>query len=1317
MRRRDYSRSDRDCHRSGSKRDRSPGTSPSGYPSGKHDRHKRSKGSPRDRVRERGSDRSGRHESRDAKDANRREIEENARNMVGKGVDGDVLAKLAADLSAKVNKVEAEKLEAVEREMMDSLGSKTKDEMSGEKEKTEEELKVRRQERLKKWREQKKREEEEVKASLKMSGGEGKGHDMIEPKKDHISNLDNKEESSATPALSSVGGGGDIKMATTTVIGVRKRGTILQLVGRKAKVSGLSAEWEADAEDEEEDAGKLEEEEKRKRSVTTAANITNEAAASAPVNESSPTLLKMVPLAAAATAVVAESVVEEERSTTLSAVKESQKGEEEDPLDAFMTTLEKSDEIVEQDSIYDIGMGIEDGMRKPDAARMADVNALGSNTITLDELLGSNGGSGKRAMWESDTGGDDSGIEDEETPAGRRSREEREEKEKADFIGALRRHDATGGRAVGAHKDEDDDIPKNGKEVPVEELGRMWAEEGDVMEEHERKSKEKDALQVRYYLGGGSGGIVHLMNYVSMKVYNHCCTAASIYSIQVLAESVKKKELKAVDHSTISYIPIRKNLYIVPRSLAALPAKEIQEVRRSLEIKIRGRGCPPPIETWEQTGVSDRIIAVIDRHDWKEPFPIQKQAIPAIMGGRDVIGVAKTGSGKTLAFLLPMFRHILDQPPLGDREGPIGLIMAPARELAVQIYNECKRFTKALALRVTAVYGGAGVADQIADLKRGAEIVVCTPGRMIELLTMQSGKMINLSRISYVVMDEADRMFDMGFEPQIKMILQNIRHDRQVVLFSATFPQKVETLAKKVLHVPLEIIVGGRSVASSNITQYVEVRDEDDKYLRLLQLLGTWYDRGHVLIFVDTQSRADSLFADLTKSGYPALSLHGGKDQSDRDFTISDFKNGIRTLMVATSVAGRGLDVPELVCVINYSCPNHLEDYVHRVGRTGRAGRPGTAYTFISPEEEMHSPNLMKALTQSEQEVPAELQAMSDGFLAKVKAGQAKYAHSGFGGHGFTFDECEMTEEQKIREQEKKLYEVEQGLRDSSDLIDDAADAEAELYMTQNEENPMAPSAPSALNQSLVLVGTEDIVSDPFAASAEAEAQKKTAAHMASLAAMSLPSQLPVVSDPIAKAAEEAAIAKANAAMAMAPSLLEGTDSAALGQGGGGSSVANMVAKARSVAMSLGITPVQPTPAMGGGGASVSGGLAPVGFGQATTVTLPSGILKKIGADTKTHFEYTLVINDYPQLARWKVTQKEQINQVIERTGVAVTARGMYVAPGKVIAVGEEKLNLRIESPDELQVEHAINEFKRILSDETLRVAAQPVKAGKYRVV
>jgi ATP-dependent RNA helicase DDX46/PRP5 len=344
------------------------------------------------------------------------------------------------------------------------------------------------------------------------------------------------------------------------------------------------------------------------------------------------------------------------------------------------------------------------------------------------------------------------------------------------------------------------------------------------------------------------------------------------------------------------------------------------------------------------------MLQLIQKNGYLEPFAIQRQALPAIMSGRDVIGIAKTGSGKTLAFLLPMFRHILHQPPLKENEGPIGLIMAPARELVQQIFVEAKKFAKDLGLRATAVYGGSSVSEQIANLKRGSDIVICTPGRMIDILCMSAGKMVSLQRVTYVVLDEADRMFDMGFEPQITKILLNIRPDRQTLLFSATFPRAVENLARKILIKPIELTIGTRSTASGDITQYVEVREEKDKFMRLLQLLGLWYEKGNILVFVNTQPACDQLFQDLLRAGYPALSLHGGKDQIDRDFTIDDFKRKVRTLMVATSVAGRGLDVKDLVLVINYHCPNHLEDYVHRVGRTGRAGKKGTAYTFISPD-------------------------------------------------------------------------------------------------------------------------------------------------------------------------------------------------------------------------------------------------------------------------------------------------------------------------------------------------------------------------------
>ena len=211
------------------------------------------------------------------------------------------------------------------------------------------------------------------------------------------------------------------------------------------------------------------------------------------------------------------------------------------------------------------------------------------------------------------------------------------------------------------------------------------------------------------------------------------------------------------------------------------------------------------------------------------------------MSGRDVIGVAKTGSGKTVAFLLPMLRHIKDQRPLTSGEGPIGLIMTPTRELAVQIYNECRRFTKHLNLKVVCAYGGSPIKDNIAELKRGPEIVVCTPGRMIDVLCANSGRVTNLRRVTYLVLDEADRMFDLGFEPQVMKIVNNVRPSRQTVMFSATFPRQMEALARKILKRPLEITVGEKSVVASDITQVVEVLEEDAKFARLLGILGTWY--------------------------------------------------------------------------------------------------------------------------------------------------------------------------------------------------------------------------------------------------------------------------------------------------------------------------------------------------------------------------------------------------------------------------------------------------------------------------------------------
>ncbi|KAL0924043.1 hypothetical protein M5K25_004847 [Dendrobium thyrsiflorum] len=510
-------------------------------------------------------------------------------------------------------------------------------------------------------------------------------------------------------------------------------------------------------------------------------------------------------------------------------------------------------------------------------------------------------------------------------------------------------------------------------------------------------------------------------------------------------KKTKAEKLSIVDHSKIQYSPFRKNFYIEVKEIAKMTPDDVAAYRKQLELKVHGKDIPKPIKTWNQTGLTSKILDTIKKLNFEKPMSIQAQALPIIMSGRDCIGIAKTGSGKTLAFVLPMLRHIKDQPPVVPGDGPIALIMAPTRELVQQIHSDIKRFSKVLGFNCVPVYGGSGVAQQISELKRGAEIVVCTPGRMIDILCTSAGKITNLRKVTYFVMDEADRMFDMGFEPQITRIVQNTRPDRQTVLFSATFPRQVEILARKVLNKPVEIQVGGRSVVNKDITQLVEVRQESDRFLRLLELLGEWYEKGKILVFVHSQEKCDSLFKDLLKHGYPCLSLHGAKDQTDRESTLSDFKSNVCNLLIATSVASRGLDVKELELVVNFDVPNHYEDYVHRVGRTGRAGRKGMAITFISEDDAKYAPDLVKALELSEQAVPEDLRALADSFMAKVREGMEQAHGTGYGGSGFKFNEEEDEASKAAKKAQAREYGFEEDKSDSDSDDDGVRKAGGDL--------------------------------------------------------------------------------------------------------------------------------------------------------------------------------------------------------------------------------------------------------------------------------
>lgn len=504
------------------------------------------------------------------------------------------------------------------------------------------------------------------------------------------------------------------------------------------------------------------------------------------------------------------------------------------------------------------------------------------------------------------------------------------------------------------------------------------------------------------------------------------------------------KELATVDHSQIDYMEFKKDFYVETLEVSLLSEDEVLEIRTNMDgIKVKGKNCPRPVWKWSQLGFSSVINTVIENKlQFKAPTGVQCQALPVILSGRDMLAIAKTGSGKTLAFVLPLLRHVQDQPPLQEGDGPIAILMSPTRELAQQIYRQLTIFTKKLGLTAACCYGGSSIEPQIAELKKGVQIVVSTPGRLIDLLATNNGRVCNLRRVTFVVLDEADRMFDFGFEPQIKKIFSQVRPDKQCVLFSATFARKMESLARDTLHNPIEIVVGGISVVASEIKQHVELFESDDnataadifenKFTRLQELLKS-YSLVKKLVFVEKQDSADQLLVKLLAKGLQSSTIHGGKEQIDRKYAIKEFSekdSGVDTL-IATSVAARGLDVKGLDLVINFDPPSHMEDYVHRVGRTGRAGQEGDAYTFVTSSQERPIADLVKALRLSkypEEEIDARLIEISDKFLLKVKDGKEKF-HFGFGGKGLSkLDEKRDTN----MKMERSIYAMDNADQDKS---------------------------------------------------------------------------------------------------------------------------------------------------------------------------------------------------------------------------------------------------------------------------------------------
>jgi ATP-dependent RNA helicase DDX5/DBP2 len=411
--------------------------------------------------------------------------------------------------------------------------------------------------------------------------------------------------------------------------------------------------------------------------------------------------------------------------------------------------------------------------------------------------------------------------------------------------------------------------------------------------------------------------------------------------------------LKPIEWEKEDLVPFKKNFHVDHPEVVATPAETFRKFLSDSNISIKGIApIPKPILKFEHAQFPDYILRLLKSEGFTSPTPIQSIGWPIAMSGRDSVCIANTGSGKTLGFILPALLHVAAQPPLRSGDGPIALVLAPTRELVMQIAKETSTFGRPGGVLNAAIYGGVGKNGQINALRQGVEICVATPGRLLDLL--ESGS-TNLRRVTYVCLDEADRMLEMGFSDQLKKIMSQIRPDRQTIMWSATWNKSVQSIGRDYCREdPVFIKVGNSTELQANpdVQQNVVVVDsESDKRGAFKNWLSSIHTEGRkMIVFCDTKRGADNLCRELTYNGHSALSIHGDKEQRERDQILRDFKNGEIEILVATDVAQRGLDIKAVDWVVNFDCPKTAEDYIHRIGRTGRAGAKGSSMTFTVRE-------------------------------------------------------------------------------------------------------------------------------------------------------------------------------------------------------------------------------------------------------------------------------------------------------------------------------------------------------------------------------
>lgn len=492
-------------------------------------------------------------------------------------------------------------------------------------------------------------------------------------------------------------------------------------------------------------------------------------------------------------------------------------------------------------------------------------------------------------------------------------------------------------------------------------------------------------------------------------------------------------KLQYVDHSKVGYRPIEKDFYIPPPDIKAMTEEDVKKLLEDLDgAVVRGREIPRPMKNWDGTGLPDALLAKLTELNFPVPFAVQCIGIPVLMSGRDLLVSAKTGSGKTLMYSLPMIRHAMAQRRCGKGEGPIGLILLPTQELASQVYEVIQPFAAAAGLRVACSHGCVQLSENIKACKAGCDIMIAVPGRLLDLLTISGGKMLSMERVSMVVVDEVDRMFDSGFMEHTTAFLKNVRPDRQVAFVSATLPRALKRSVMEQLQHPVELSVGGRPTPASNVHQTFSFFDEqvfevdvdnrkpDERLPKLLQCItemrNSTNSKGTMMVFVQTKDECNQLFADLTRCGYRGkiALLYSGMDKLDREYALERFTPDDQFVLISTGLGERGLDIAHLDLVVNYTMPDHYEAYVHRIGRTGRAGRTGNAVSFFTRiRDDDVAAELVEGLERAKQDVPEELHERAAVMRKKRQDGLAPARSAGFyKGYGAA-RKTELTRDQK----------------------------------------------------------------------------------------------------------------------------------------------------------------------------------------------------------------------------------------------------------------------------------------------------------------